>query len=106
MVSVMDEDLDPDFSFLSAIEELDGEIGSGLPEWMDRSSDDGCALGPEVTGCLLEWEWRARRRDRRSAFELMDAIRKFEASAKTVSLDDETIARFIRVSTTRSSGWS
>jgi len=95
IVPVMDEDLDPDFSFLSAIEELDAEIGSGLPEWMDRSSGDGCALGPEVTGCLLEWEWRTRRRDGRSAFELVDALRRFEASAKTVSLDDETIARFI-----------
>lgn len=96
IVPVMDEDLDPNFSFLRAIEELDAEIGSGLPEWMDRSSGDGCALGPEVTGCLLEWEWRMRRRDGRSAFELVDALRRFEAAAKTVSLDDETIARFIR----------
>ena len=93
---VMDEELDPDFSFLSAIEELDEEIGSGLPEWMDASSGDGCALGPEMTGCLLEWEWRARRRDGRTAFELADAIRKLQASVKTVSLDDDTIARFIR----------
>lgn len=93
---VMDEDLDPDFSFVSAIETLDEEIGSGLPEWMDRSSGDGCALGPEVTSCLLEWEWRAYRRDGRSTFELADAIRKLEASVKIVSLDDDTIVRFIR----------
>lgn len=92
---VMDEELDPDFSFLAAIRELDAEIGSGLPEWMDPSSGDGCPLGPEVTGCLLEWEWRAQRHDGRSAFELVDAIRKVESSAKTVSLDDDTIARFI-----------
>ena len=96
MARVMDEDLDPDFSFLAAIQGLDAEIGSGLPEWMDPSSGDGCPLGPEVTGCLVEWEWRAHRRDGRSAFELVDAIRKVEASAKNVSLDDATIARFIR----------
>jgi hypothetical protein len=93
---VMDEELDPDFSFLAAIEELDAEIGSGLPEWMDPSSGDGCPLGPEVTGCLLEWEWRAYRQDGRSAFKLVDAVRQLEASAKIVSLDDDTIARFIR----------
>jgi hypothetical protein len=92
---VMDEGLAPAFSFLAAIEEMDAEIGSGLPEWMDPSSGDGCSLGPEVSGCLLEWEWRARRRDGHSAFELAEAIRKLEASARIVSLDDDTVARFI-----------
>ena len=92
---VMDEELDPDFSFLAAIQDMDAEIGSGLPEWMDPSSGDGCPLGPEVTDCLLEWEWRACRRDGRSAFDLAAAIRKLEASARIVSLDDDTIARFI-----------
>ena len=92
---VIEEELDPDFSFLAAIQDLDAEIGSGLPEWMDPSSGDGCSLGPEVTRCLLDWEWRACRRDGRSPFELVDAIRKVEASAKTVSLDGGTIARFI-----------
>jgi hypothetical protein len=93
---VMDEGLAPEFSFLAAIKDLDAEIGSGLPEWMDPSSGDGCLLGPEVTECLLEWEWRACRRDGRNAFELADAIRNLEASARIVSLDDDTIARFIR----------
>ena len=92
---VMDEGLAPDWSFLTAIEDMDAEIGSGLPDWMDPSSGDGCSLGPEVTGCLLEWEWRARRRDGRSAFELAEAIRTLEASARIVSLDRDTVARFI-----------
>jgi hypothetical protein len=93
---VMDEGLDPDFGFLTAIEEMDAEIGSGLPDWMDPSSGDRCPLGPEVTGCLLEWEWRACQRDGRSAFALADAIRKLEASARIVSLDCDTVAKFIR----------
>ncbi len=93
---VMDERLEPEFSFLTAIEDLDAEIGSGLPDWMDPSSGDGCPLGPEVTGCLLDWEWRACRRDGRSAFELADAIRRLEASARIVSLDHDTVAKFIR----------
>ena len=92
---VMDEGLAPEFSFLTAIKDLDAEIGSGLPEWMDPSSGEGCPLGPEVTGCLLEWEWRARRRDGRSVFELADGIRAFEASARIVSLHDDTIMRFV-----------
>lgn len=92
---VMDEGLDPDFSFRTAIEDLDAEIGSGLSEWMDPSSGDGCPLGPEVTRCLLEWEWRAGRRNGRSAFDLADTIRKLEGSARIVSLDDDTITQFI-----------
>ena len=65
---VVDEGLAPDFRFRTAIEDMDAEIGSGLPDWMDPSSGDGCPLGPEVTGCLLAWEWRACRQDGRSAF--------------------------------------
>ncbi|MBI2317133.1 MAG: hypothetical protein HYU75_09055, partial [Betaproteobacteria bacterium] len=96
LARVMDGDLAPGFSFLAAIDDLDTQIGSGLPKWMDPSSGDGCPLGPEVTGCLLEWEWRACRRDGRGAFELADAIRKLEASARIVSLHEETVAKFIR----------
>ncbi|MFQ5830661.1 MAG: hypothetical protein ACE5JD_16135 [Candidatus Methylomirabilia bacterium] len=92
---VMDDELAPDFSFASAIEDMDAEIGSGLRDWMDPSSGDGCPLGPEVTGCLLEWEWRACRRDWRNPFEFADTIRKLEASIRVVSLDDDTVARFI-----------
>ncbi len=93
---VMDEGLDRSFSFLTRIEDMDAEIGSGLPDWMDPSSGDRCPLGPEVTGCLLEWEWRACQRDGRSAFALADALRKLEASARIVSLDGNTVAKFIR----------
>jgi hypothetical protein len=92
---VMDEEPEPDFSFLTAIKDMDAEIGSGLPDWMDPSSGDGCPLGPEATGCLLEWEWRACRRDGRSAFELADGIRKLEASTRIVSLHHDTVAQFI-----------
>ena len=88
----MDEGVDRRFSFLTRIKDMDAEIGSGLPEWMDPSSGDGCPLGPEVTGCLLEWEWRACPRDGRSAFALADAIRKLEASARIV-IPDTTPSR-------------
>lgn len=92
---VMDEELDPDFSFLAAVQNMDRDIGLGLPDWMDPSSGDGCPLGPEVSGCLLQWEWRACRRDGRSAFDLADAIRTLEASARIVSLDDDAVAKFM-----------
>jgi len=43
---VMDKGRAPEFSFLTAIKDLDSEIGSGLPEWMDPSSGDGCPWAP------------------------------------------------------------
>ena len=46
---VMDEGRAPEFSFLTAIKDLDAEIGSGLPEWMDPASRGGGPPRPPGT---------------------------------------------------------
>ena len=95
LARVMDEELDPDFGFANEIGLTVEEIGLGLPEWMDPSQYEGCAFGPEVTGCLLEWEWRAAQRDEMSAFEFVDTIRQLEHEANGISFNQDTISTFI-----------
>ncbi len=95
LARVMDEELDPDFGFANEIGLTVEEIGLGLPEWMDPSQYEECAFGPEVTGCLLEWEWRAAQRDEMSAFEFVDTIRQLEHEANGISFNQDTISTFI-----------
>jgi len=91
---VVDEELDPEFSFSGAIEEADAEIGSGLSEWID--DPEGCGFGQQVTTCLLEWEWRVGQRAGRDPFEIVDSICNLDSSLRRAGLDGEAIARFVR----------
>jgi len=67
---VFDENTDPDFSFAQAVQESIEEIESGLPDWMDPFANEGFGLGPEMTACLIDWEWRSARRRGMTAFQL------------------------------------
>lgn len=90
---VWDEGLDPDFSFAGALEAAAEEAGVGLPDWMDAGEAPG--FGREVTTCLLEWEWRAARRDGVSAFQFLDRVRRLERSLQKATLDEDAIAAFV-----------
>ena len=50
--------LDTKRSFLDEVREAASSIGAGLSEWIDG---EGADFGPQVTGCLLEWEWLSAR---------------------------------------------
>jgi hypothetical protein len=62
---------------------------------MDGGLDDGCSFGPKATGCLLEWERRAARREGKGAFEFVDKVCELEASTEAMSLDEDAIADFV-----------
>jgi hypothetical protein len=91
---MVDDDLDPDFSFAEAVEGTAQDVGAGLPDWMG-GLEDGCPFGPEVTGCLLDWEWRSARRGGQGAFEFADRACKLEMTSDRVCLDDDAVAGFI-----------
>ncbi len=57
--------------------------------------NEGLYFGPQVTGCLLEWEWMVAKRYDASAFEFLDRIYKLEATVGEMSLDTETLTSFI-----------
>ena len=93
---VFDENIDPDFSFAQAVQESIEEIKSGLADGMDPFAYEVFALGPEVTACLIDWEWRSARRRRRTAFQFADQLCLLEVSTHGLGLDDKVVARFIR----------
>jgi hypothetical protein len=84
--------LDTKRSFLDEVREAASSIGAGLPEWIDG---EGAYFGPQVTGCLLEWEWRVAQREGLDAFGLVERIRNFERSLHDAGLDGRAIVAFV-----------
>lgn len=93
---VFEEDLDTDFSFSQAVRDGMEEIESSLPDWMDPFGNECFGLGPQATGCLLEWEWRSALRLKMTAFQFVNKLCELEVSTKGLGLDENTVARFIR----------
>ncbi|MFA5786392.1 MAG: hypothetical protein WDA71_05305 [Actinomycetota bacterium] len=95
LTRVAEEGLDPDFSFASVLRETVEETGAGLPDWFpDWRDHEGCEFGPEVTGCLLEWEWAQTRREGGDAFPFLHALCALEQT-KGLTWDWPTVERFV-----------
>jgi hypothetical protein len=90
---VYEGNLAPDFSFAHTLKNTVEDVG-GVSEWIEDSGE-GIAFGPEVTRCLLEWEWRAARRDNLGAFEFADGICRLEQSCEDMALDHSTVSSFV-----------
>jgi len=92
---VIDERLcKPTFRFAEVLRETADAIGGGLPKWMDGSWEPAW-FGREVTGCLLEAEWRMAQRAGTDAFEYVDAILALDQSLDNAGLDDQAIVAFV-----------
>ena len=93
---VFEENIHPRFSFAKAVQESIEEIESGQTDWMDPFAHEGFGLGPEVTACLIDWEWRSARRRGMTAFQFVDQLCQLEVSTQGLGLDDKVVAHFIR----------
>lgn len=91
---VFERNIAPEFSFADTLKSTVEDMGAGLPEGMEDSGE-GIAFAPEVTRCLLEWEWQAARRDNLGAFEFADRICKLEQLCEGMDLDHSTIGGFV-----------
>ncbi len=92
---VFEADLDSDFSMAKTFEQTAAEVGVGLPDHMADAGGDGLGFEPQATYCLLDWEWRAARREGLSGYDFLERIRRVECSANEPDLDSEIIAEFI-----------
>ncbi|HSP81404.1 MAG TPA: hypothetical protein VLQ93_22995, partial [Myxococcaceae bacterium] len=87
------EGVAPDFHFIEALEQLDRDLGAGLPEWLEPADYD--YLGHEVTSCLLEWEWSLAQENHLGAPAFIDSIRELDIRLHRVALDEETLKTFV-----------
>lgn len=93
---VLSEGIDPEFSFLDAVVQTTGDLGSGLPDWMLRFRDDNdFGLGPKVTSCLLEWEFATAHRGGKDVFSVVDEVCKAEQDTSGLGFDHDTIRDFV-----------
>lgn len=92
---VFEENLAPDFSFAGTVKEIMDDVSGGLPDWMEAFVD-GLDLGPRTTACLIDWEWRAAKREGKNAFEFLDRLRELEYDSAGLSLDGEALRGFAR----------
>lgn len=96
LMRVSDEGLAPDFSFASALRQTVEEMGAGLPDgFPDWRDYEGSEFGPEVTGCLLQWEWAQTSRDGGNAFSLLHALCALQQETKGLAWDSATVERFV-----------
>ncbi len=92
---VFEENLAPDFSFAGTVKEIMDDVSGGLPDWLEAFVD-GLDLGPRTTACLIDWEWRAAKREGKNAFEFLDRLRELEYDSAGLSLDGEALRGFAR----------
>lgn len=84
--------IDTTRSFIEEVREAADGIGSGLPDWFNGQ----CVyFGPQVTGCLLDWEWRVAQREGLDAFGLLERILNLENSLHDAGLNGEAIVAFV-----------
>ena len=92
---VIAEGIAPELSFAKALEEMDGALYAGLPEWIEPGGGEPCCLGPEVTACLLEWEWTSAQCEGRDAPAFLDDVRDLETRLHNLGLDHQAITTFV-----------
>lgn len=83
----------PDGGFASALLEAEGEIATGIPDWMEI--DNGIGLEVCATACLLQWEWLTLQLEGHDAFDFAQRIRQLLTQFEYITLDSYEILNFL-----------
>jgi len=94
MPAVIAADLAPDLRFTEILEDLDDELGSGLPDWITSADGEGYQLGAETTKLFLEWDWAMEQASGVARADFLDAWREVEEATAHVRLDSEIVEGF------------
>jgi hypothetical protein len=89
---IFDEVDEPDL-FMDAIQEIAHNIAQ-YPEWMGAEYGEPCALGENVTRCVLNWMWRAAERTATPGIAMVQKIRDVQESCESVKLDSKVSQEF------------
>lgn len=96
MPAVIAEDLAPDLRFTEILEDLDEELGAGLPDWMGSADGEEYWLGPETTRLFLEWDWAMEQASGVAWPDFLDAWREVEGRMAQVRLHAKSVDGFAR----------
>jgi hypothetical protein len=88
MPEVIAADLAPDLRFTEILEDLDDELGAGLPDGEDYH------LGPEATRLFLEWDWAMESASGVSPKTFLDAWLEVAGCMARVHLHAATVEGF------------
>ncbi|MBP6831995.1 MAG: hypothetical protein KA978_14510 [Deltaproteobacteria bacterium] len=94
MPAVIAADLAPDLRFTEILEDLDDELGAGLPDWIGSPDGDDYHLGPEATRLFLEWDWAMEEASGVSPKAFLDAWLEVEGRMAQVRLDTASVEGF------------
>jgi hypothetical protein len=94
MPAVIAADLAPDLRFTEIVEDLDDELGAGLPDWISSPDGEDYHLGSETTRLFLEWDWAMESASGVSPKAFHDAWLEVEGRLVQVRLDAATVEGF------------
>ena len=81
-----------EYSFAKALLEAEAEVASGMPDWIEIT--DGLYVGPQLTYCVLQWEWLTTQEQRRDSFQFAQSIRQYQQQFREVELDSSAISNY------------
>lgn len=79
-------------SFVEAVEEATADADNSLEDWM--SPIESFEIEPELTFCVVQWEWLAMRAEGHSAFDVVQQIHEYEHDWKKIYLSDHIVLDF------------
>lgn len=94
MPAVIAADLAPDLRFTEILDDLDDELGTGLPDWINPPGSDWFVLGPETTSLFLEWDWAMEEASGVALPDFLDAWRDVEGGLENVRLHAGRVRAF------------
>ncbi|MCY7286459.1 MAG: hypothetical protein LH679_24195 [Cyanobacteria bacterium CAN_BIN43] len=87
-----EQNFTPDDGFIPALQAA-ASMSIGGEDWMEIT--EGLALEPQITYCLLEWEWLELQSQGQDAFKFVQHIRQKEIEFQNVSFEYEAILDFL-----------
>ncbi len=83
-----------EWSLLDTVQAGAAQIGEGLPEWIAADSVE--LFGPQVSRCLLRWEWHPHAGEGAGAgFALLDRLCRAEVAGQRWTLDGAALEEFV-----------
>ncbi len=90
--TAFENDFEPNIDFAELLLEIEDDVLSSLPEWMEL--DDDIGLEANLTACFLTDQWLRSQVDEETPFMFVKDIVAWEKESSNMCLEDEAIVDF------------